>query len=228
MAKPRRLVLYSGGQSRSNHKLHEALVGLVGKKKKVSMTYVPFCEDGCRVFYGRFQRRYSRFGADSFFCLPVDSKPKKQDLDRALRSDIIYLAGGNTFYFLKHLRASGLLPRLKSFAERGGVLAGLSAGAIMLTPNIELAAYPPFEPDENEVGLRNLKALGLVKFEFLPHFVNSRRMNEAMLMYSLLSPHPVLACPDGSGVVIDGWRKTYFGHACIFHRGQKIDLDPRR
>lgn len=227
MAKPRKLVLYSGGQNRSNHQLHQALVDLVGSKKRIRMAYVPFCEDGCQIFFKRFERRYGRYGATDFQCLPVDVRPKRAEMEKALKGDIIYLAGGNTFYFLKHLRSSGLLARLKTFAEKGGVLAGLSAGAIMLTPNIELAAYPPFEPDENDVGIRNLKALGLVKFEFLPHFVNSKRMNEAMLMYSLLSKNPVLACPDGSGVVIDGWRKTYFGPAYIFHRGQKINLDPR-
>lgn len=61
---------------------------------------------------------------------------------------MVYLSGGNTFHYPLHLRRSGLIHALRDFADRGGVLAGLSAGAILATPHIGLAAHPDFDRDE--------------------------------------------------------------------------------
>jgi len=79
------------------------------------------------------------------------------------------------------------MKEFRLFVERGGVLTGLSAGAIMMTENIEMAAYPEFDRDENWVGLKNLKSLGLVDFAFFPHFKNSTRYDAAFKKYSKLS-----------------------------------------
>jgi dipeptidase E len=62
-----------------------------------------------------------------------------------------------------------MLPLLKKFIQDGGILTGLSAGAIMMTETIEMAGYPPFDCDENEDNLKNLKSLNLVDFYFFPH-----------------------------------------------------------
>ena len=107
----------------------------------------------------------------------VDDPAARCDASARLhRSDIVYLAGGNTYYFLDHLRRSGLLDELALFARRGGVVAGLSAGALILTPHIGLAGYPAFDRDENTVGLgrSGCRGLGLVGFEFFPHYRRSR------------------------------------------------------
>lgn len=227
--KPKRLVLYSGGQERRNALIHEDLIelALASRRRRprggVRMTYVPVSEEGSLAFFRRFERRYRSFGGTDFECLPVDvprpaSSPSAEKV--LLGSDVVYLSGGNTYYFLHHLRRAGLLPVLRRFVERGGVLAGLSAGAILMTPHIGLAGYPPFDRDENEVGLRNEKSLGLVGFEFFPHFRNSARMREALGAYTRRSSRPVYACRDGSGLVIEGDRLTAHGDVYLFDRGQ--------
>ena len=223
----RRLVLYSGGQERRNALIHESLMGLSPSTGRLRMLYLPYHSDGAEVFYKRFQRRYRRFGATHFDCLPVDQLSLRNDpaaVRRVMSSDVIYLAGGNTFYFLKHLKRSGLAPVLKRFGARGGVLAGLSAGALILTPNIELAGYPPFDRDENDVGLTNLRALNLVRFEFFPHYRNSKKLNDALLHYSRHRRHPVYACRDGSGIVIEDDRFTAHGEVRLFHAGLSLKI----
>src|SRR5690606_38126284 len=143
---------------------------LCGRKKKRELTYIPFCEEDSAPFFARAVRRYSSYGINEFQCLPVDRPVGHRELASALRSDVIYLAGGNTFYFLDSLRKSGMIRHLRKVAREGGVLAGLSAGALILTPNIRLAQVPRFDADENEVGLRDLTGLGLTPFEFSPHY----------------------------------------------------------
>jgi dipeptidase E len=194
------------------------------------MTYVPYTAEGARPFYRRFERRYRAFGAHEFVCLPADAPELRGapgDRKRLLRSlhdsDVVYLAGGNTFEFLHHLRESGLLAELTRFHARGGVLAGLSAGALLLTRDIALAGYPPFDRDPNEVGLakQSQAALGLVDFDFFPHFRRSARYRDALARWSKRMQRPVYACPDGSGVVVEGDCFTAHGEVWLFDRGHE-------
>jgi dipeptidase E len=223
VARKRRLVFYSGGQNKSNNFLHERLADLKGKRAR-SLTYIPFSHENGEYYFKRIKKRYSRYGIKKFRYFPVDSDFLAKEMREALKSDIIYLAGGNTYYFLKHLRESGFLKRLEKFVKRGGVLAGLSAGAIIMTPHIHMAGYPEHEGDINEVRLKNFHALNLVEFEFLPHYSASAKTHQAMLRYSRRSKLPIVACPDGSGVVIDGDKTEFIGLAYIYYRGHRFKL----
>lgn len=226
-----KLVLYSGGQHASNHKLHKIVVKLArqqkavkktGLKSKLKMTYIPFCSEGSEVFFSRIMRRYRAHGVEQFFCLNVDVPTAAAEIKEALSSDIIYLAGGNTFYFLKYLRKAGMLKKLAEFAKRGGVLAGLSAGGLIMSPTVRLAADEGLGPDENEVNLKNFKGMGLFKFEFSPHFEPTRKQTNAHLAYSQTTRFPVYAVEDGSGIVIDGKKITVVGNATLFRFGKKV------
>jgi dipeptidase E len=225
-----RLVLYSGGQNRSNQRLHRSLVDLArsssprGKKRDLRLTYLPFCADDAHKFFLRSVRRYHRYGVDEFCCLQADCAPTREQIKAAFDTDIVYLAGGNTFYFLKHLRESGILPELRRFARNGGVIAGLSAGAHILTPTVELAGAPGLDPDRNSVRLKNLTGLGLVGFEFLPHFEPNRKQIAALLRYSRKTSRTIYACSDGGGLVIEGKRITAMGKVHAFYRGIRMQL----
>lgn len=224
-----RLVLYSGGQERRNAQIHERLLEIAPRRSRrgIRMSYVPFCAEGADVFFRRFVRRYRSFGASHFECLPLDGargRGARELGKRLLASDVVYLAGGNTFTFLHHVRASGMLSVLRRFAANGGLLAGLSAGALLMTPHIGLAGYPDFDRDENEVGLRDLRALDLVPFEFFPHYRASARYRDAMLRYSRRSELPLYACRDGSGLVVEGDRFTAHGDVWLFDRGRERKL----
>lgn len=235
----RRLVLYSGGQERRNRLIHESLLDLALRRGRpavqdgIRMTYVPFTADGAGPFFRRFVKRYGRFGATDFHCiapddpaLATDGPARRRALAGLDDSDVVYLAGGNTFHFLHHLRRSGLLAAIERFARRGGVVAGLSAGGILLTPHIGLAAYPEFDRDEDEIGLprRARKALDLVDFEFFPHFRRSKRYRDALARYSRRSGRALYACRDGSGIVVEGDRFTAHGEVWLFDRGRELRI----
>jgi peptidase E len=78
----------------------------------------------------------------------------------------INLSGGNTFRFLKSIKERGAESRLVEYARNGGILIGVSAGAMILTPSIESAFICG---DVNTVGLSDLEGLELVSFFFDPH-----------------------------------------------------------
>lgn len=214
----KKYVLYSGGQMDENRYIHQHLAELVEESRK-SFTYVPYCYDQSDVFFRKAVRRYQRFGFDQFQILHLDRPSTKDHVKHCLSADVIYLAGGNTFYMLHHLKKSGLFGMFQEYSRRGGILAGLSAGAIIMTPRIDLAGTPEYDADDNEVGLRNLRGLNLVDFEFFPHFRNSKRFIDSLSKYSLTRKNPVYALKDGGGVIVNERRKTFIGDAWIFWKG---------
>lgn len=219
------LILYSGGQNRGNQTLHRELVRVARRKtdKPLRLTYLPFCSDGSMTYFMRAVRRYSRFGVKEFCCLRADERPTSAQIRSALKTDIVYLAGGNTFYFLKALQKSGLIHFLREYAEGGGILAGLSAGAHILTPHIALAGEPGLDPDDNEVGLRALSGLGLASFEIMPHFDPTPSRVRALRAYSRRSRFPIYACPDGSGIVVERGKERPIGRGIrVFSGGAEL------
>lgn len=97
----------------------------------------------------------------------VDIAEPRATWESTLRhANVIWIEGGNTFYLLHHLRASGLLTDLKTIlADK--LYVGVSAGSIIVTPTITIAQVEPADP--NTVGLTDLAALQWVDFEISPH-----------------------------------------------------------
>ncbi|MFA6518791.1 MAG: Type 1 glutamine amidotransferase-like domain-containing protein [Candidatus Shapirobacteria bacterium] len=87
--------------------------------------------------------------------------------EKLLSANVVMITGGNTFRLLNHLRLSGLDKAIEKLWQKGGVvLAGFSAGAIVLTPSIRIAKTG----DINELELKDLTGLGVVDFEVWPHY----------------------------------------------------------
>lgn len=219
-----KLVLYSGGDDKENRHLDKAFLDLLGKKNPV-VTFIPSSSYLSEQEFKVFVKHYSKFKISRFIHFPVDVPFDKIMFQEVMRSDAIHMGGGNTFYFLNALRKAKLLPQLRTFVERGGVLTGLSAGAIIMTENIDMAAYPEFDRDENVVNLKNLSALNLVDFMFFPHFKNSARYDVVFKRYSKLKKKIIYACPDGAGLVVNGTELRFVGKCFAFSEGSKFPIN---
>jgi dipeptidase E len=219
-----KLVLYSGGDDKDNRHLDKAFVDLIGKKNPV-VTFIPSSSYLSEQEFKVFVKHYSKFKISRFIHFPVDVPFDKIMFQEVMRSDAIHMGGGNTFYFLNCLRKAKLIKDLRSFVLNGGVLTGLSAGAILMTENIEMAGYPEFDRDENTVKLTNLSSLNLVDFAFFPHFKNSKRYDVVFKKYSKLKQKIIYACPDGAGIVLNGDELRFVGKCYAFSDGHKFSLN---
>ena len=221
-----KLVLLSGGRNASNLKLHQIAVKMAKKSKNrnqpLTLTYIPSCHENHLHYFNRMRRRYQRLGIKKFNCLNVDQNPSKTEIEEALQSDLIYLAGGNTFYFLKHLRETGMLGKIKSYALNGGVLVGLSAGGLLMTPTVQLAADEGMGPDDAVPGLTQFKSMNLIPFEFSPHYINTPKDIRAHLLYSTKTKNPIYAVQDGGGIVVDDHIITFYGKYAQYHQGTRF------
>ncbi len=121
-------------------------------------------------------------------------------MEKLLNSNILVITGGNTFTLLRNLRRSGLDKAIKKFSKKNNfVLAGFSAGAIVLTPTIKICNAPLY--DENEVGLKNLKGLGIVNFEVFPHY--SKKWKGFLEKYERGNKTKVKRIADDKTLVLD-------------------------
>jgi len=213
-----KLVLYSGGTDRENLKVDKAFIKLINKKNPV-ITFIPSSSYLAEEEFRAFVTHYSKFKVSRFIHFPVDIPFDQTIFKEVLRSDVIHLAGGNTFYFLHSLRKAKVIPHLVSFVKRGGILTGLSAGAIMMTNDIRMAGYPEFDRDENVVKLKNLKSLGLLNFHFFPHYRDNPKYEKAFKLWSRKYKEVILAVPDGAGIVVEDEKVSNVGPCFLFDHG---------
>ena len=103
------------------------------------------------------------FGCEEVSFLDIEGKT---NLD--IKTDIIYVCGGNTFALLKYAKESEFKEQIEKLFSRGGLYMGSSAGSLILSPDIESAAE--INPDKNKVGLSDIKALNFIDFAFVPHY----------------------------------------------------------
>lgn len=219
-----RLVLYSGGEREDNYQLDKNLL-LFFNKKNIRLTFIPSCSYHSNEDYLQVVEQYKPYGIKKIMQLNIDQEFSATIKKTAFESDIIHLGGGNTFYFLKYLRKTGLLAEIRAWVKNGGVLTGLSAGAILMTNRIETASFPAFDRDENDEDIKNLAALQLVDFDFFPHYRNSARYDIELLEHSVNSERPVYACPDGSGIVVSDDEMRFVGRVACFFNGKKYFLN---
>jgi len=217
------LVLYSGGHYADNEPLNRACLDAT-RKPLPRVTYIPSSSDYGVEDFREFVEAFETVRPCEFAYFPIDTPFSSEMRSRALESDVVFLSGGNTFYFLRNLRRLGLLKDLRHAHAEGKVLAGLSAGAIMLTPNINTASYPKFDCDENFVSLRNFAALQLAPFEFFPHYAQSDRYRKALLAASRKTKNPIYAAPDGCGLVVSSGDFRVVGSAHVFHKGHSFSI----
>lgn len=163
--------------------------------------YMPSDGANCPQKYVDEWKGYSeKYGAE--FRYIDNSKTQTHDeVDKLLGSNILVITGGNTFKLLDNLRKSGLDKAVVEFSKKSEfILAGFSAGALVLTPSIEICNLPNY--DENLVGLKDLTGLGLVDFEVFPHY-NEAEHKQLLEEYRKTTKHEVREITNEDLLVID-------------------------
>lgn len=218
------LILYSGGTGSENRPLAVAAADMLARHNDPIVTFLPAHAEDADAEYRAFVKTFQRLGINRFRCIPIDHKLTQKEEKEIFSSNAIFLGGGNTFHFLKQLQSHGFLEKLRLFAKKGGVLFGLSAGSILMTPTITTASVPSMDSDDNEVNLKDWKALGLVPFEFSPHYYPSKAADRELMEYSKKLEHPIYACSDGEGIVVRDGKIQFIGQVKVFHQGLKYTI----
>lgn len=207
------LVLLSDLVFESNDKLDQRIRSLFNSEQP-SIGYIPSCSDPERKYFEHTRRYYNQIGIDNIQYFDLDLEYEESTFGSIFECDAIHLSGGNTFYFLSLLQKRNMVGLLRSYVKSGGILIGVSAGSILTTPTIEIAGYGE-DADENEVGLNDMKAMGLVDFEFAPHWDGSEDALNSLREYTRVNRTAVYVCQDGGGLVIDGESVELYGNVSL-------------
>lgn len=155
-------------------------------------SYELFC-DSWRAIADRYQAEFVYIDNAK-----EDSREERAKLQRAT---ILCITGGNACLLLRNLRRSGLDQSIRDFTRKEEyVLAGYSAGAMVLTPTVQLAAWEPFN-ENREVGLTTFDALHLVDYEVFPHY--DETTHAAFERYRRSTPNLVKPLADDSYICLD-------------------------
>ncbi len=139
-------------------------------------------------------------------------------------SDIVFLGGGNTFYFFDNIKKKRLFLSLKRHLQNKKMIIGLSAGGIVLSPSLMMACFPSKDADECNVERKDFKALSFLPFEICPHYKNSKNMTKDLLAYSSLYNFPLYGIKDGNFIAI-GDEGVYFSNKIdLFFHGEKVEF----
>lgn len=106
----------------------------------------------------------------------------------------IYIGGGNTFKLLDEIRRTGFDKKLVEFIKQGGIAYGGSAGAIIMGKNIETV----IEEKDRDIDPAGLDLLN--GYCIRCHYQDSD--NKQIYNFIERVGDPVLAIPEGSGLII--------------------------
>ncbi len=136
-----------------------------------------------------------------------------QTPDDLMAYDAAEMIGGNPYYLLDAIRRRGFEEVLRHFGEEK-CLIGCSAGALVLTPSLEIIDL--YSPEMNFPGLTDLTALHLTDVRLLPHYsrflTRYEAFEERCAAYEREHACRVTRINDGEGVLIADGRVQVIRH----------------
>ncbi|MGD9476858.1 Type 1 glutamine amidotransferase-like domain-containing protein [Shinella sp. G-2] len=203
------LVLYSDQTAGEGLEIDARLLRLLKEKRGGNrIGYIPSGPDPERYFLDPLIAYYARTGLAVPVCYDLNVAHDPAETAALFACDAIHLSGGHTGEFLARLRHSGMLGPLSDWARKGGILIGVSAGSILMTPDIATdALFLDARPEDVTDGA----ALDLLPFEYFPHLDGAASYHADLVRYSRHTPRPILACTDSDGLVVSDGRAECFG-----------------
>ncbi|MFM2423996.1 MAG: hypothetical protein RLZZ70_385 [Candidatus Parcubacteria bacterium] len=195
-----KLLLTSAGIQ--NKSLADALINLVGKD--VSEIKIGFIITAANVEHGNKDWIINQFILLRSFGFVwvdiIDIAAIGVDWQSRLAVvDVVMVNGGNTFYLLDQVRKTGFADWLKNTINEK-VYVGISAGSIIVTPDIAVAGID--DGDKNSVEITDTAGLRFVEFEVSPH--TPENVSEAAnTIYANTISNTLYAFDNETGILVN-------------------------
>ncbi len=187
------IYLYSDQEVPGNERI-DALWRERLRGTEVRLGYIPSASDTTRRYFDRKREYYSQYGIRDFVYFDLNKEYRPELLPELLSCPAIHLSGGDPFQFNEAIRKRNFAAVLRRYHEDGGILLGISAGGIVLTPSIEISHL--FYQSRT----KKPEAVGLVPFHFLPHYNRRVASLEQLKEFSRRLGCTVYAVSDGQGI----------------------------
>jgi len=176
---------------------------IVGKdSQEIKLAYVTTAGLGVdnKDYIASHKEQMSRLGINFEEITELKNK-SREELEEFLNDkDAVYVEGGNTYYLLKEIKASGLDEILKQKILQGAVYIGVSAGSYIICPTIEMSNWKPKELRKDDYGLKDFNALNLVPFLIKAHYQQEDK--DWIKRGAKQAGYPVKILKDGQALLI--------------------------
>jgi dipeptidase E len=134
----------------------------------------------------------------SIFDLHDDNPPSLADVD------VVLMFGGNEYHYMNQIRKQGLISVIREFVERDGFYIGVSAGSIIMGPDVDIEHW---SMESNDIGLKDTSGFGYVDFITVPH-IDSRADPEKVLEFHRDTGKKLIYLTDQQGIFVteNGYR----------------------
>ena len=179
-------------------KIDETVVSLT-KKAHPRLLFISFTIKSNHTF-GFMKKHYMELGVQcEHLCFNEFSNQKTVD-GKFKRADIIYIGGGNTISFMQKLKKYGLDKKIIESANQNKVIAGRSAGAIIISS----AGSSDSRIYKDGKKYTHVNGLGLIDIFLAPHYMDSDRTKDMSRMLKKNKDQVAIGLDSCSALVVDG------------------------
>ena len=166
------IIPIGGGEiSKTTYEIDKYILNLVNKDTK-KVLFVPTASGDNQTYIQNFKTYYESLGCVVDCLLLSQTNNDNQIRSKIFSSDIIYVGGGNTGRTVRKFKTNHINEYLKTAYERGIILTGLSAGAMIYFESGYSDSNRSTNPN-NPLSL--LKCFSFIPYCFCPHYNDSER-----------------------------------------------------
>lgn len=167
-------------------------------KTSCRIAYIPSASDHSRRYFKKVQDHYLKIGIRNVTYFDLGDEFDPSQWSEMLKYDAWHLSGGDPFAFLEVMHKRTFKSHLLTFLNAGKLVIGVSAGAMVLTKSLGLVQ----EQTHRSSPSKSPRALGLLDFEFFPHFEYNPKQVGFLKKYAQSQRVKVYACDDGGGLEV--------------------------
>ncbi len=187
--------------------------------------YIPSESDLKRRYFAGAQLTYKKLGIQKLLYFDLGEEYEIEALPELLDCDAIHLSGGDPVKFLSQVRHRNFGEILRRYLAKGGILVGVSAGAMILSKTLDLLSAI----DGQKRGKKSASALKFFDFEFYPHFRDDNLTKQKLADYAATHKTDVYACNDDSGILVRDGVIELLGNVTKFsHNATTVGASARR
>lgn len=196
-----KIVALGGGTVDENSAVDKFIAGFCGKERP-RFLFLPTASGDGGHYINAVKRSYKRLGcAADALCLVRAEYSAEELAERVGAADIIYVGGGDPLRMINVWERTGIIPLLKSAAERGAVMCGISAGAMCWFAS-GYSDRDYYDPAIANPAYRLIDGLGFIPAVCCPHYDEAGRdsFDSACAAFEL----PGVALENDTALVFDG------------------------
>jgi cyanophycinase len=221
------IVLAGGNEFRPDcERMDRSILARLGPQPKVAVLPTAAARENPDLAAENGVRHFRRLGAVAEAAMVIDPATAGEEKWASMihKADLVYLAGGDPVYLLETLSHSPALEAARKSMERGGILAGSSAGAMIFGGQM----WAPGRGWREGSGV-------LPQIAVLPHHARLAAAWKVEEMSGSLSPGMTLVGIDeATALVGPPWEVVGQGQLVVYGsggpkacgHGQRVDLEP--